>query len=200
MAKSSSAPDSRRCWTQAFDGVISGIDLVAGFAVVASLSADLPTHMVILAIAIMALGIREVAIGVRSPDRTIPIRVIDVTSGLAATNLGFLVAVFPGFGGSTRIWFLFLGLFGFGAAQIWNGLEGKQLRPWLRGYLVAVGMINLLLTPFLLLAPGRPQVSLVLLLSAAVVVDGVAIIVGGWRGRRLDIAPRDEPQVRTGDP
>jgi uncharacterized membrane protein HdeD (DUF308 family) len=163
--------------TRAFDWTVAGINLLAGFTVAASLSSDIPIHLVLLGIALMALGIREVALGVTSIGRTLPIRGLEAAAGVASTSLGFLVTVFPGFGVATLIWFLFLGLFSFGAAQIGNGLTGTQLPPWLRGYFVAIGTFNLLLTPFLLLAPGRPRITLILLLSAAVVANGIAILV-----------------------
>jgi uncharacterized membrane protein HdeD (DUF308 family) len=175
--------------TRLFDWTVAGISLLAGFTIAATLSADIPIHLVLLGIALMALGIREIALGVTSTGRTLPIRALKAAAGVASTGLGFLVAVFPSFGVATLIWFLFLGLFGFGAAQIGNGLAGAHLPPWLRGYFVAIGMFNLLLTPFLLIAPGRPRITLVLLLAVAVVANGIAIIVHARVAIRSAIEP-----------
>jgi len=170
--------------TRAFDSVVAGISLLAGFTIAASLGADIPISLVLLGIALMALGIRGIAVGVTSTGRTIPFRALEWATGVASTGLGFLVAVFPSFGVATLIWFLFLGFFSFGAARLGNGLAGAHLPPWLRGYFVAIGMFNLLLTPFFVLAPGRPRITLVLLLAAAVVADGIAIVV------RVRVGPR----------
>ncbi|HYY48712.1 MAG TPA: hypothetical protein VFA17_08535 [Thermoplasmata archaeon] len=159
--------------------------VLVGFAVLGFLDADVPALQFWLAATLLLLGLRELARGIASL-RTL-LGIFEAGAGLTTVVLAFLVAVFPGFGVATLFGFLFLGLFAYGGSQIGVGLSEASMPPWSRGYLMAVGWLNLLPGPLLQLMPGQPRLTFVLLASVALVVDGIALLVvaGGTvdRGR-----------------
>ena len=168
--------------------VETGLGLFAvlvGFAVVGFLDAEVPALLFWLAVTLLLLGLHELAGGIFATSRGTVLRILEAAAGLATGVLAFLVAVFPGFGVATLIGFLFLGLFSFGASQIGVGLAEASMPPWSRGYLMAVGWLNLLPGPVLELMPGQPRLTFVLLASVALVVDGIALVmIGGNQGSK----------------
>ena len=121
--------------------------------------------------------------GVAARWRSGVVRGLGIAAGVLSIGFAFLVIALPGLGLATLVLFLYLGLIVFGAAEIGVGMGARLIRGWMRGYFVAVGVLNLVLAPLTLFMPGFARLTLVLILSLVLVVNGIELAVSGMVGR-----------------
>jgi uncharacterized membrane protein HdeD (DUF308 family) len=72
-------------------------------------------------------------------------------------------------------------VYGFGRIFLVSTL--KSTAGWLRGMIVAVGVLDIILSVVVVLLPGLALLTLALILSVALLVSGVEMIVSGAIGR-----------------
>lgn len=180
-------------WIRALEILVGLIAIVLGFYVIMNPAIAALTLLILLSWALIVIGIRQVVMGVMARWRPSAIRALGVVAGLLALALGFVVLAYPGLGISTLVWVLYFGLFVFGITEIGIGVGARFLPAWQRGLFVAIGVVDLILAPVFLLMPSLAVLTLVILLSVGLVVNGISSVVSGAWGRMPVTTPGVAP-------
>ena len=164
--------------------VVAGlIAIVLGFYVILNQTIAILTLLVLLSWALILIGIRQIAMGAAAKWRPAGTRGLGVAAGVLSLILGFIVIAYPGLGVATLILLLFFGLVAFGVAEISVGAKARFIRGGLRGFFVVIGVLNLIFALVVLLFPKLGVLTLALLLSVALIVNGIELVVSGAVGR-----------------
>jgi uncharacterized membrane protein HdeD (DUF308 family) len=100
------------------------------------------------------------------------LRAVDVAVGVISLLAALIIALNPSYGTNTIATLLILSLV-FGAFRMFMTGEVRQLSAAFRGLGVAAGLMSLAILAFLLLSPGLGFQTLVLLVAAAMAIQGV---------------------------
>jgi uncharacterized membrane protein HdeD (DUF308 family) len=164
--------------------VVAGvISIILAIYVLAYPTVAVLTLLVFLSVGLLLLGIRQIMIGAGARWRPGWLRVVGIVMGIVAIILGFLVIAYPGYGVATLVLLLAFGLLLIGVAEIAIGSGSRFARRWLRALLIVIGVLDLVLAPIVLLAPGLAVATLIFLLSLFLLLNGIDLIASGAVGR-----------------
>ena len=182
-------------WLRALEIVTGLLAIVLGVLVLAFPGWGISTLVVLLSIGLFFIGIRSISlIGHKSLSSSL--RTLSVISGIISLILAVLVATFPGYGKLTLLILVSFGLIVYGFGRIFLASTLKATIGWLRGIMVAVGVIDVILSVIVLVLPGLSLQTFAVVLSALLLVSGAEMIVSGAIGRTwlgaLTKAAKDE--------
>lgn len=170
-------------WMRALE-VLTGVGaIILGIAVLAYQTVAILTLLLLLSWALLLFGVRQIAMGVAARWRPGGLRALSVVAGVLLLVLAFLVIAFPGLGFATLVVLLYVGLVIFGVAEISVGAGARFMRGWMRGYFIAIGVLDLILASLILIFPSLAQLTLVVILSLALLLSGIELAVSGVVGR-----------------
>ena len=104
-------------------------------------------------------------------------RVVDVIAGVLSIILGLVVLADPVLGASTLVLLLGLAAMIYGITTIVLGAVVAKLPKWLRGFLVATGVLTVIFSFVVLGFPALGLLTLVVMLTVSFLVNGVESIV-----------------------
>lgn len=170
-------------------GWLRGLEVVTGlfvlaFGVLAIIFPGLgvATLIVLLSIGLIFAGIRSISLGGYSRlSKTL--RVGSAIAGVISLMLALAVVLMPGYGVLTLIIFMSYGLVVYGFSRVFLGHQLKATPGWLRGMIVAVGVLDIFLSVIVLALPRLALLTLVLLLALVLLASGAEILASGAIGR-----------------
>jgi uncharacterized membrane protein HdeD (DUF308 family) len=156
--------------------------MLSGVLVLVFPGLGIGTLVILLAIGLIFVGIRSIAVVgfSRIPKN---LRAVSVIAGIISLILAPIVLLFPGFGALSLIFILGYGLIAYGISRIYMAYELKRTESSLRGLMAAAGVTGIILSIFVLILPGIALLTLTVILSVALFIIGVEILVSGAVGR-----------------
>ena len=170
-------------WMRGLEVVAGVMSIILAVFVLANLSVAVLTLLLFLSVGLVFLGIRQVVIGVGARWQPGWLRALGVMAGVRSLMMAVLVIAFPGFGVGTLTLLCGFGLSLIGITEIAVGAGLKFLPGWLRGVLIAVGVVDLILAPIAVLVPGVAVVTLIALLAAFLILNGADRFLTATVGR-----------------
>lgn len=140
------------------------------------------TLVVLLSIGLIFVGVRSISlVGFsRLPNG---LKILSVIAGIISLILALLVLLFPGYGVLTLIIVVSFGLLVYGFSRIFLAYSLKTQVGYLRGMMVAVGVVDIILSVVVIVLPGISLLTLAVVLSLVLLVSGAEMIVSGAIGR-----------------
>jgi len=169
-------------WLRALEIVTGLLAIVFGVLVLALPGWGVATLVILLSIGLIFAGINSISlIGYSSLPAAV--RALSVISGLVSLILALLVVLFPGYGVLTLMIFVSFGLLVYGVSRISLASILKSTEGWLRGMIVAVGVIDIVLSIIVLVLPSLALLTIAIILALALIVSGFHMVVSGAIGR-----------------
>lgn len=170
-------------WMRGLEVVAGVMSVVLAVFVLANLTVGVLTLLLYLSVGLLFLGIRQILVGVGAQWRPGWLRALGVVAGVLSLMMAVLVVAFPGFGVGTLVLLFGFGLFFVGMTEIAVGAGSRFLPGWLRGVLIAVGVVDLIVAPIAVLVPGVAEVTLIALLAAFLILNGADLFLSATVGR-----------------
>ena len=156
--------------------------MAAGVSVLIFPGLGIGTLVILLSVGLIFVGIRSISL-VGFSRLSKGLRAVSVAAGIVALILAPIVLLFPGLGELSLVFILSYGLVVYGFSRIFMGYELKGADGLVRGLLVAVGVIDIILSAFVLILPGVALLTLTIILSFAMLLSGAEILYSGAVGR-----------------
>jgi uncharacterized membrane protein HdeD (DUF308 family) len=139
------------------------------------------TLIVVLSVGLLFASFRAISfVGLR--PLSAGLKVGTAIAGIIGIVLALLVALFPGYGAATLLVILSFGLLFYGLSRIFLGYSHRATKSWHRGTVVAVGVIDVVLSIVVLVLPNLALLTLAVILSAILIVSGLEMVVSGATG------------------
>ena len=169
-------------WLRALEIITGIMSIILGITVLIYPDWGVATLIVWLSVGLMFIGIRSIAlVGVKGLSNGS--KALSVISGILSVILAFLVIIFPDYGVATLIWFVAFGLLIYGFTMMYLAYVLKETPGYTRGWMVAIGVLDVILSVLVLVLPGASLLTLVIILAVVLLVSGVEMIVSGAIGR-----------------
>lgn len=140
------------------------------------------TLVIMLSIGLIFAGIRAISLAGYS-GLSKGLRVVSVIAGIISLILALMVLLFVGYGVLTLLIFVSYGLIVYGFSRIFLGYTLKKTASWFRGLMVAVGVLDIILSVVVLALPGLALLTLAVILALVMLVSGAESIVSGAVGQ-----------------
>ncbi len=182
-------------WLRALEIVTGLLTIVFGILVFAFPEWGVTTLVFLVAAGLFFVGLRSIAvIGVRGLTKGI--RVLNAITGILSLVLAVLVVVFPSFGLVTLLTFVSIGLAIHGFGRLFLAYALKDTVSSVRGLMVAVGVVDVILSIIVLFLPGLSLLVFASVLGIMLIVSGVEMVASGvigrtWLGDFVDAAMKE---------
>jgi uncharacterized membrane protein HdeD (DUF308 family) len=143
------------------------------------------TLIFLLYVALLIIGIGRILIGALAKHLPVGIRILSIIAGLILIGLSIAVLAYqyPYFATDLMIAMFAFALLMYGISSITIGGFSKILPNWVRGLFVAEGIFAIIISIVVLVVPDIAILTLVFLLSFALVWNGIIAIVSGVTGK-----------------
>jgi uncharacterized membrane protein HdeD (DUF308 family) len=176
--------------------ILTGLlTIVFGILVFAFPEWGVTTLVFLLSVGLFFIGFRSIALlGLKDVSKSI--KVLNAITGIISLIFAALVVGFPSFGIVTLLSFVSLGLVVHGVGRMFLVYALKETVSWIRGLMVAVGVVDVILSIVVLFLPGlallvfASVLAVLLLLSGAEMV-GSGVIGRTWLGDFVDAAMKE---------
>lgn len=169
-------------WLRGLEIITGLLTMVFGVLVFVFPGWGIGTLIVMLSIGLFFSGIRSISlIGYRSLPSSL--RAMSVISGIISLIFALLVALFPGYGELTLLILVSFGLIVYGFGRIFIASTLKPTVGWIRGMMVAVGVLDVILSVVVLVIPSLALLTFAVVLSVVLLVSGAEMIISGAIGR-----------------
>jgi uncharacterized membrane protein HdeD (DUF308 family) len=169
-------------WLRALEIVTGVLAIILGILVLIYPGLGVATLVFWLSVGLLFMGFRSISL-VGYGGLSNGIKVLSVVSGIISLILAVMVIIFPDYGVLTLIWFVSFGLLVYGFGRMFLAYTLKRTAGWIRGSMVAVGVLDVILSVVVLLLPGVSLLTLVVILSIVLIASGAEAIVSGAVGR-----------------
>lgn len=171
-------------WLRPLYIIIGLVAVVLGIAVLLMPNVAVDTLVFLLYFALLFIGTGRILIGALFKLLPRGLRIINIIAGLVLLGLAITVLVYqyPYFATAVLVSLLAFGLLINGLTRIIAGGSAKILPNWMRGLLVAGGVLTIILSIIVLVYPGVALLTLVFLLSIGLTWSGIDAIVSGATG------------------
>jgi len=169
-------------WLRGFEVVTGLLSVVLGVLVFVFPGWGVSTLVVLLSFGLIFVGVRSISlVGYGSFPKWL--RAVSVITGILSLIFALLVLIFPGFAVLTLLILVSTGLVVYGVGRIFLAYALRNAVSWLRGMIVAVGVVDIILSILVLVLPGLALLTLAVILAAVLVVSGIEMIISGAIGR-----------------
>ena len=169
-------------WLRGLEIVTGLLAMVLGILVLALPSWRVATLVALLSIGLIFAGIRSISLAGYS-ILSVGLRAVSAITGILSLILALLVLIFPGYAVLTLIIFVSFGLIVYGVGRLFLAYALKETLGWIRGMIVAVGVIDIILSVVVLALPNLALLTLAIILALVLLVSGAEMIVSGAIGR-----------------
>ncbi len=182
-------------WLRALEIVTGLLTIVFGVLVFAFPEWGVTALVFLVAAGLFFVGLRSIAvIGVRGLTKGI--RVLNGITGILSLVFAVLVVVFPSFGLVTLLTFVSIGLAIHGFGRLFLAYALKDTVNWVRGLMVAVGVVDVILSFVVLFLPGIALLVFASVLGVLLIVSGAEMVASGvigrtWLGDFVDAAMKE---------
>ena len=172
-------------WLRSAEVILGLITILFGVAVIAMPGLAVATLILLLSLALVFLGIREIVLGAAVTFIAKWLRAVSIVAGIVTLIFSFYVIAYPGIAALTLVLFLYVALFVRGIGLLIMGGAAGVMSKRLRAGSIVAGLISLVLAVVFLSFPGLAIATLILLLSIGLVITGLEVLVAGITGRTL---------------
>jgi uncharacterized membrane protein HdeD (DUF308 family) len=189
-------------WLRGLEIVTGVLAILSGILVILYPGLGIGTLVILLAVALIFVGIRSIAI-VGYSRISKGLRAGSVIAGILALIIAPIVLLFPGLGTLSLIFILGYGLLAYGLTRIYIAYELRKTEAPAMGYMVAVGVIDIILSILVLVLPDIALLSLAVILALAFLVIGAEMLYSGvvgrtWLGNVMhDIAGEEKSEEKS---
>ena len=186
-------------WFRALEIATGLLSIVLGVLVLIFPSWGISTLIILLSFGIFFSAIRSISL-IGNSGLSKGLRAISVISGIISLIFAALVLVFPGFAILTLLFLVSTALLVYGVGRIFLAYTLKTTASWIKGMMVAVGIVNVILSLAVFVLPGLAVLTVTVIIALAVLISGAEMIVSGAIGRTwfgdLVEAAKDELEVK----
>ena len=186
-------------WLRALNIVFGLFCVVLSAVVLAYRGLDIPTLILIIATALLVVGLDRIIFGIFAKHISIRLRTINVGAGLLEIGITMTTMVYSQYVARTLIELLSVALLVHGANSAVIGRFVRNLPSLLRGLFVVVGLLSISLSVIVFVSVPLGSLTLVYILSIGYLLNGIIAIILGITGVKpgpiLARAFRNEPTV-----
>lgn len=139
--------------------------------------------VVLLAVGLLVLGFVGISLGLFGLRFSVAARLVSLIAGVIAVVFSLAALLDPGLGTRTLLFLLFVALAIYGIGGIAYG-SVRRTPSWVRGWLLALGVLDLVLAVVVLVVPALGLLFLVALLAVVLLLNGIKEIATGLGGHR----------------
>ena len=185
-------------WFRVLLFVTGGIAIALSGFVIAYPIATTLFLLVFLGIALIAIGISNIADGLAIKRMSKVFRAIDVIIGIAAVIGGFVALTHPVVALVSLIWLVTIFVFIYGAGLVATGVSRENKSKGARIASIVLGSIVLIFSGVLLEFPGLALPVMIILLSITLLMKGIDRIISGAIGKVIVIGvPSKSTSTKT---
>jgi uncharacterized membrane protein HdeD (DUF308 family) len=173
--------------TDKFPGWIRGLQIGLGaLAIILSgLAIAFPgltflTLVILVSIVLFVVGIEKIITGIFIAHKS---RFATIGLGILTIILAGLALSFPIAAAIVVIYFLGFALMFDGFARIIDGVTNKTNKGWIRGFLIGVGVLNVIISALVLASPLFGAVLAGIMIGLSLLIVGIEMIAAGVSGR-----------------
>jgi uncharacterized membrane protein HdeD (DUF308 family) len=174
--------------TDKFPGWIRGLQIGLGaLAIILSgLAIAFPgltflTLVILVSIVLFVVGIEKIMTGIFISHKS---RFATIGLGILTIILAGLALSFPIAAAIVVIYFLGFALMFDGFARIIDGVTNKTNKGWIRGFLIGVGVLNVIISALVLASPLFGAVLAGIMIGLSLLIAGIEMIAAGVSGRQ----------------
>ena len=169
-------------WLRALEIVTGLLAIVLGILVLVSPSWSISTLIILLSFGLFFTGIRSISlVGFKSLSSSL--KALSVISGITSLILAVVVLLLPGYGLLTLLILVSFGLMVYGFGRIFLASVLKTTLGWVKGMMVAVGVVDIILSVLVLVLPKIALLTFAIVLAVVLLVSGAEMIASGAIGR-----------------
>ena len=160
--------------------IVSGIAIVFPGLTVVSL-------VIVLSIVLFFVGIEKILTGIFIAHKS---RFVTIGLGILTIILAGLAMAFPLAATLVLIYFLGFALMFDGFGRIIDGVTNKTNRGWIRGFLIGVGVLNVIISSLVLASPLFGTILAGIMIGLSLLIVGIEMIAAGVSGRQQSITAK----------
>ena len=169
-------------WLRALEIAAGLLSIVLGVLVLIFPSWGISTLIILLSFGIFFSAVRSISlVGYSGLPKAL--RAISVIAGILSLIFAVLVLIFPGFAILTLLVIVSVALLVYGVGRIFVAYTLKTAASWIKGMMIAVGIIDVILSLVVFVLPGLAVLTLAVILALALLISGAEILVSGAVGR-----------------
>jgi membrane protein HdeD len=182
-------------WLRALEILTGLLTIVFGILVFAFPEWGVTTLVFLLSVGLFFIGFRSIALlGLKDVSKGI--KVLNAIIGIISLILAALVVGFPSFGIVTLLSFVSLGLIVHGVGRMFLAYALKETVSWIRRLMVAVGVVDVILSIVVLFLPGLALLVFASVLALLLILNGAEMVASGvigrtWLGDFVDAAMKE---------
>jgi membrane protein HdeD len=182
-------------WIRTLEILTGLLTIVFGIIVFAFPEWGVTTLVFLLSAGLFFIGFRSIAlIGLKDVSKGI--KVLNAIIGIISLILAALIFGFPSFGIVTLLSFVSLGLVVHGVGRMFLAYALKETVSWVRRLMVAVGVVDVILSIVVLFLPGLALLLFASVLAVLLILNGAEMVASGiigrtWLGDFVDAAMKE---------
>ena len=139
------------------------------------------TLVILVSIVLFVVGIEKIITGIFIAHKS---RFATIGLGILTIILAGLALSFPIAAAIVVIYFLGFALMFDGFARIIDGVTNKNNKGWIRGFLIGVGVLNVIISALVLASPLFGAVLAGIMIGLSLLIVGIEMIAAGVSGRQ----------------
>jgi hypothetical protein len=182
-------------WLRALEILTGLLTIFFGVLVFAFPEWGVSTLVILMSVGLFFIGFRSIALlGLKCLTKSI--KILNAITGIISLVLAALVVVFPGYGIVTLLTFVSLALVVHGFGRLFLAYALKEATSLIRGLMVAVGVVDVILSIVVLFLPGLALLVFASVLGVLLIASGAEIVASGvigrtWLGDFVDAAIKE---------
>jgi uncharacterized membrane protein HdeD (DUF308 family) len=145
--------------------------------------------VILISVVLFFVGIEKIITGIFIAHKS---RFATIGLGILTIILAGLAMAFPIAAAIVIIYFLGFALLFDGFARIIDGVTNKNNRGWVRGFLIGVGVLNVVISALILASPLFGVVFAGIMIGLSLLIVGIQMISAGVSGRQQGITPKPQ--------
>ena len=148
------------------------------------------TLVILVSIVLFVVGIEKIITGIFIAHKS---RFATIGLGILTIILAGLALSFPIAAAIVVIYFLGFALMFDGFARIIDGVTNRNNKGWIRGFLIGVGVLNVIISALVLASPLFGAVLAGIMIGLSLLIVGIEMIAAGVSGRQQQsISPKSQ--------
>ena len=142
--------------------------------------------VVLLSVVLFFVGIEKIITGIFIAHKA---RFATIGLGILTIILAGLAMAYPVAAAIVVVFFLGFALMMDGFGRIVDGVTNKANKGWVRGFTIGVGVLAVIISIMILVAPVIGAIFAGLIIAMALLIIGIQMVAAGVSGRRESFAP-----------
>ena len=169
-------------WLRTFDVIVGLLAVVLSGVILVYQELAILSMIFVLSTVLLFIGIARILTGIFGKHLSDLIRALNFVVGMIAMVLAIAALLYPNLTAQFLIYLLSSVLLLNGVARMAVGGFAKKFPTWLRGFLVAVGLLTIVISAVVFMSSDFGFLALILLLSFTFMFNGIARIIQGITG------------------